>query len=520
MENRNLKKIAPVKVYLVGAGPGDPGLITIRGMNLLRRAEVVIYDYLANERLLRNAPADAELIYVGKKGGQIHPVPQEEINQILVDKARAGRIVVRLKGGDPFIFGRGGEEIEGLVKAGIQFEVVPGVTSAAAAATYAGIPITHRQFTSSVVFITGHEDPTKTKSDIDWDKLASGAGTIVIYMGIKNLSSIIGNLIRHGRSPQTPVAVVRWASTARQRTVVGTLENIDDLVQAAGLRPPAIVVIGEVVALRETLNWFEKRPLFGKRVLITRTREQASELVVGLEELGAECREYAAINIEAYGSPADIERELGRLADYDYLLFTSTNAVRFFFQQLFARGLDSRALGRAQIGVVGRATAEALAAYGLRPDIVPDEFTGEELAASLLRQGVQGSKVLIPRALKAREELPGKLAAAGAAVTVLPIYRNVAPAGRNDALRSEFAEKNIDLVTFTSSSTVSNFFKMLGAESPAALKSLLNGVLVAAIGPITAKTAEEGGLTVQIQPAVHTIPELIKSIEAHFAAKA
>jgi len=271
------------KVYLVGAGPGDPGLITVRGKYLLERAQVVVYDYLASPKLLKHVPKDAELIYAGKKGGAKHTHSQEEINAMLVNWAQTGKTVVRLKGGDPFIFGRGGEEVEVLSQEGVDFEVVPGVTSATAAATYAGIPITHREYTASVSFITGHEDPTKPGSNIDWAKLATGAGTLVIYMGIKNLPVIVENLLTHGRAPKTPVAVVRWASTPKQRSVVGTLETITDIVRESGIKPPALIIVGDVVKLRKTIDWFEKRPLFGKRIVVTRTREQASELMAGLE---------------------------------------------------------------------------------------------------------------------------------------------------------------------------------------------------------------------------------------------
>jgi uroporphyrinogen III methyltransferase/synthase len=504
------------KVYLVGAGPGDPGLITLRGKYLLERAQVVVYDHLANKKLLKYVPENAELIYAGKRGGVKHTFTQPQISQMLVDKALAGYKIVRLKGGDPFIFGRGGEEIEELVKYNIPFEVVPGVTSATAAATYAGIPITHREYTSSVAFITGHEDPTKPNSNIAWDKLATGAGTIVIYMGIKNLPIITANLIKYGRDPKTPVAVVRWASTPEQRSVVGTLETISDIVRAADIRPPSLIVIGEVVTLRDKIDWFEKRPLFGKRVLITRTREQASELVSLLEEAGANCLEFATISIGPPDSHTAIDQALSALGRYDWLLFTSLNAVKFFFTRLFAKNMDSRDLRGVKIGVVGKATAEALTAYGLRTDLVPEKFTGEGLAASMLASGVQAKKILIPRAQEAREILVERLKAGGAEVTVAPVYKNMRPANQQSALRQEFEEKNIDLVTFTSSSTVTNFLEMLDPANQEELDRLLAGVLIVAIGPITADTARKRGLTVHIQPEKYTIPEMVKSIVLYF----
>ena len=414
-------------VYLVGAGPGDPGLITVRGKQLLERAEVIIYDYLASKKLLKYVPRDAEFIYAGKRGGGKHTHTQEEINQMLVDRALSGRMVVRLKGGDPFIFGRGGEEIEEIVKAGIPFEVVPGVTSATAAATYAGIPITHREYTSTVAFVTGHEDPTKKDSNIAWDKLATGVGTIVVYMGIKNLESITQKVIKYGRDPQTPVAVVRWASTSEQRTVVGNLGNIAEVVRKNNIKPPSLVIIGEVVNLRDTINWYEKRPLFSKKVVVTRTRDQASELVNLLENYGAECIEYPTISLEKVDTYEILDRALAEIDSYHWVLFTSINAVDYFFNRLFEQGKDVRDLKGPKIAAVGRVTAEALAGRGIKADLLPDEFTGDGLAETLISEGVTGLQILIPRALKAREILPERLSDAGAEVTVAPVYQNVLP---------------------------------------------------------------------------------------------
>ncbi|HHK60750.1 MAG TPA: uroporphyrinogen-III C-methyltransferase, partial [Desulfobacterales bacterium] len=340
------------KVYLVGAGPGDPDLITVKGRRFLEKADVVVYDYLASPKLLRYAPAEAEQVYVGKKGHGLHAKTQDEINQLLVERARAGKRVVRLKGGDPFIFGRGGEEIEELVAAGIPFEVVPGVTSATAAATYAGVPITHRRYTSSVAFVTGHEDPTKPGSNVDWRKIATGVGTLVFYMGIKNLPHITRKLIDNGRDPATPVVVVRWASTPDQRSVEGTLADIAEVVRKHDIRPPALVVVGEVVRLRRLINWFEKRPLFGKTVMVTRTREQASELVAGLEEAGAACIEWPTIAIGPPDSWEPLDQALAGLHAFDWILFTSINAIRCFFGRLRDKGLDSRILAGCRVGVV------------------------------------------------------------------------------------------------------------------------------------------------------------------------
>lgn len=522
--NNAAKQSSTPMVYLVGAGPGDPGLITIRGKQLLEQADVLIYDYLASKKLLKYVPKEAKFIYAGKKGGAKHTHTQEEINQMLVDWARAGKKVVRLKGGDPFIFGRGGEEIEELAKAGIPFEIVPGVTSATAAATYAGIPITHRDYTSTVAFVTGHEDPTKPNSNIAWDKLATGAGTIVVYMGIKNLQSITEKVIKYGRDPKTPVAVVRWASTPEQRTVVGTLENIAEVVKNNNIKPPSLVVIGDVVKLRETIDWFEKRPLFRKRVVVTRTRQQASELINLLENNGAECLEYPTISLEPVDSYEIADRALAEIETYHWLVFTSINAVNYFLKRLFELGMDVRSLKGPQIAAVGRVTAEALASRGIKADLLPQEFTGDGLAATLIEAGVKDGRVLIPRAMKARETLPGSLTAAGAEVTIAPVYQNVLPASGagaqlKDDLNKALREKSIDMVTFTSSSTVKNFVTLLDIKEPDELRSLLSGVAVAAIGPITAKTAEQFGLHVDVQPAEYTIPGLVESIVEHFSSQ-
>ncbi|MGA7279951.1 MAG: uroporphyrinogen-III C-methyltransferase [Desulfocapsaceae bacterium] len=500
------------KVYLVGAGPGDPGLITMRGRYLLEKAEVIVYDYLASKRLLKYVPADAQFVYAGKRGGVKHTHTQEEINQMLVDFALQGKTVIRLKGGDPFIFGRGGEEVETLAAHGIDFEVVPGVTSATAAATYAGIPITHRGYTASVAFITGHEDPTKSDSNIDWAKIATGIGTIVIYMGIKNLPTIVKNLMDHGRAPQTPVAVVRWASTPEQKSVVGTLADIADIVQREAIKPPALIIIGEVVNLRSSIDWFEKRALFGKRIIVTRTRDQASELVAGLEEHGASCYECSTISIEPVEDYQILDEALEMIDEYHWILFTSLNGVIYFFKRLYDKGLDARDLKGPDIGVVGKSTADLLLKYGVNADLIPPVFTGEGLAESLLDQGVEGRSVLIPRAVEGREILPETLRGAGAQVTIAPLYKNIAPGGRRDELRAELESGGVDMVTFTSSSTVRNFLTMVDAENQEELERLMAGVKIAAIGPITAKTVTDSGLKVSVQPATHTIEAMIAEI--------
>ena len=506
------KDVKPGKVYLVGAGPGDPRLITVRGRQLLERAEVVVYDYLASKKLLKHVPPTAELIYVGKKGNVQHTHSQQDINQILVDYSKAGKMVVRLKGGDPFIFGRGGEEIQEIHAEGIPFEVVPGVTSATAAATYAGIPITHRDFTASVAFVTGHEDPTKDKSNIDWSKLATGTGTLVVYMGIKNLPTIVENLIKHGRPPETPVAVVRWASTPEQQSVVGTLETIADVVADAELKAPALIIVGGVVGLRETIDWFEKRPLFGKKIIVTRTREQMSELVVELEEHGANCIECATINISPLEETKELDSALEMLDEYHWIIFTSLNGVKYFFERLYAKGMDARDLRGPEIAVVGKSTADLLHTYGVNADLIPPVFTGEGLAESLLDQGIEGRSILIPRALKAREMMPETLRGAGAQVTVAPVYINTPLQENKEEMRAELTSGSVDMVTFTSSSTVTNFLAMLEPESPEELLELFAGVKVAAIGPITAKTVTDSGLQVDVQPEQYTIAGMSEAI--------
>jgi uroporphyrinogen III methyltransferase/synthase len=388
------------KVYLVGAGPGDPELITAKGLRCIAEADVLIYDYLAAKALLHHARNDCERIYVGKKGGD-HTLSQDGINRLIADKARDGKIVTRLKGGDPFIFGRGGEEAEILEQAGIAFEIVPGVTSAIAAPAYAGIPLTHRQYTSTVAFITGHEDPTKNESNIDWQALATGIGTLVFLMGVKNLPNIVEQLHKHGRASHTPVALVRWGTTTRQQTVTGTLENIVQRANEAGLKAPAIIVVGEVVGLRDTLQWFEKRPLLGKRIVVTRARAQASDLVQRLSLLGAECIECPTIEVVAPDSWQALDRALEKLSTYQWLVFTSVNGVQFFFDRLFKNGLDTRALGHLKTAAIGPVTAQRMRSLGLNTDIMPESYRAESVVEAFSKQAIKGAKVLLPRARSA-----------------------------------------------------------------------------------------------------------------------
>ena len=499
------------RVYLVGAGPGDPGLLTLKGKELLERAEVVIYDYLANEEFLQFAPPEAERIYVGKKGGD-HTMGQEEINRLLVEKGRA-HVVVRLKGGDPFVFGRGGEEAQELVAAGIPFEVVPGVTAAIAVPAYAGIPLSHRDYAASMAFITGHEREDKTDSKIAWDRLATGVGTLVFFMGVKNLPEICQSLITHGRPAETPVAVIRWGTTPEQQTVIGTLQNIAEKVAQANLKPPAITVVGEVVRLREELNWFEARPLFGRRIVVTRAREQASEFKSILTDLGAHCLEFPTIAIEPPPSWEPLDTAIAHLASYDWVIFTSVNGVRCFMERLRLAGRDVRGLHGVRLAAIGPKTAEALEHVGICPDLVPGEYRAEAILEGLSGGEIKGKRFLLPRAMVARDVLPETLRQWGAEIDVVPAYKTVLPRERSAAMLERLRSGEIDCLTFTSSSTVSNFFSLFEAET---LLPLLQRVCIACIGPVTAKTAEEHGLRVEIMPSQYTIAGLAQAISDHF----
>jgi uroporphyrinogen III methyltransferase/synthase len=500
------------KVYLVGAGPGDPQLISLRGLELIRRAEVVIYDYLANPQLLKATSPQAELIYVGKQAGR-HTLSQQQITQLIVDKAKAGKLVVRLKGGDPFIFGRGGEEAEALADEGIAFEIVPGITSGVAVPAFAGIPLTHRDYTSSVAFFTGHEGEDKSSSAIHWDKIATGVGTLVFLMGVGNLEYIVSQLMKYGREPQTPVALIRWGSTPEQQTLVGTLENIAAKAKRQRLTPPAIIVVGEVVGLRNKLNWFEHKPLFGKGVVVTRSRTQASQLSAQLAELGARVFEFPAIQVEPADSYRQLDAALENLSGYDWLIFTSVNGVEYFLKRLRENGGDIRELKGIKLCAIGPATARVLEELELRIDYVPAEYRAEAIIAGLRQRGIKGQRVLIPRAESAREILPEELAGLGAEVEVVPAYKTVRASGNAEELRQLFKEKRVQLVTFTSSSTVNNFVELLGKDD---LSSLMGGVVIASIGPITAKTAEKHGLISQIVPREYTIPALVEAIGEWF----
>ena len=503
------------KAYLVGAGPGDPGLITVKGLECIERADVLIYDFLASPIFLKHAPENAEIIYVGKKGGD-HTLSQEKINSLIVEKAKSGLTVTRLKGGDPFIFGRGGEEAEVLINAEIPFEIVPGVTSAIAAPAYAGIPLTHRKFTSTLAFVTGHEDPLKEESSIDWTALAKGIGTIVFLMGVKNLPYITNRLISHGMDPDTPVALIRWGTTPRQTTVTGKLDTISERAKNAGFKPPAVIVVGHVVKLRERMKWFENRPLMGRSIVVTRAREQASELVKRLSDLGAECLECPTIKVAPPDDLKPLDKAIENLSTYDWLIFTSVNGVNFFFNRLFVNNKDVRALSNVHTAVIGPATAKRLFDFGLQSDIVPESYRAESIIKAFAGKDINGKKMLLPRAKEARPILPLELTRMGAVVDEVTAYCTRAVQDNADLMLTRLKEKTIDLITFTSSSTVKNFHALLPPED---LESLMQGVTVASIGPITGDTARDLGFDVHIIAESFTIPGLCQAIRQHYSTK-
>ncbi len=498
-------------VYLVGAGPGDPGLITVKGRDCLWLADAVVYDYLSNPCLLEQAPADAERIYVGKRKG-MHHYPQEKITALLLDLARAGKVVVRLKGGDPFVFGRGGEEAQALASAGIRFEIVPGVTSAVAAAAYAGIPMTHRDFTTTLGLVTGHEDPAKKMSSLNWEKLSTAVGTLVFYMGMANLETICEQLIAHGRSPETPVATIRWATTPKQETLTGTLATIVEQVRSADFKPPALIFVGEVVALRESLRWFDNRPLFGKRVLVTRTAAQSGSFGAQLEAVGAEAICCPVIEIIPPPSYAELDVAIGRLPETDYLVLTSANAVDAFFARLKAGNKDVRALYGTIVAVVGPKTADALQRYGLQADLVAADFRAEGVIAELLQHGVADKRILYPHAELARDIITRELTAAGGRVDAPVAYSSRLP-GNGETLRALLKKGELDAVTFTASSTVDNFIALLGED----VTELIGTTPLFSIGPLTSATMIRHNLKVAAESTPSTLDALVDSLSNYFS---
>ncbi|MGG4033403.1 uroporphyrinogen-III C-methyltransferase [Paenibacillus cisolokensis] len=501
-------------VYLVGAGPGDPKLITVRGMECLASSDVVVYDRLASPLLLRYVKPNTEKIYVGKLPDR-HTMKQEEINQLLVDLALQGKRVTRLKGGDPTIFGRVGEEAGLLRQHGIEFEIVPGITSAIAVPAYAGIPVTHREIASSLSIITGHESPEKLDKSIHWDKVTNATGTLIFLMGVAKIGYIAEQLIRHGKSPDTPVALVRWGTMVEQETLVGTLETIEEQVKRANFQPPAVIVVGEVVRQRESLQWFERKPLFGTRILVTRAREQASGLVKQIEELGGEPVEFPVIETRAPSGPAareSIKAALEAAETYRWLIFTSVNGVNYFFRHLQTYGIDIRRFHAARIAAVGPKTAEALAERGLRVEALPQTYQAEGLIELLADELKPGERALLPRGNLARDVLLRELTSRGIDAVGIDVYETAIAEDQDELALWLLKEKAVHIVTFTSSSTVTNLLEVLrrqGVEKPA---ELLAGAEIACIGPLTARTAEEAGLKVTIQPEEATIASLIDAI--------
>ena len=493
--NSKIESILPV--MLVGAGPGDPDLITLKGLECIRRADVILYDNLAPSALLSHARADCERMYVGKKRTE-HALTQEQINSLLIEHARAGRRVVRLKGGDPFLFGRGGEEAEALAAAGIPFQVIPGVSSAMGAAAYAGVPLTHREHTSAVTFVSGHE-----VEKIDWSRVGASE-TLVIFMGLVSFGEIARRLIAAGRAPETPAVAIRWATRPDQRVVSGTLNDLAGSMSQVALKPPALIIVGEVVRLREKLDWFEQLPLFGQTIVITRARDQAGALGARLTALGAQVVEIPTIEIQPPADWKPLDTAIARLESFDWLIFTSANGVRSFAERLDRSPRDLRGL-RARICAIGPATAAAVAALHLKVDLMPAEYVAESVVAAFEKIPLEGARVLLPRAAVARDLIPKELEKLGARVQVVEAYRTVKPENVSwpESLHP-------DWVVFTSSSTVENFHALFGSE-------ILNSVRVASIGPVTSAAARRLGVQVVVEPEEHTIPGLVRAIVSEAA---
>ena len=502
-------------VYLVGAGPGDPGLLTLRGGELLVTCDAIVYDALANPALLALASVSkrdvpVELHDVGKRGGATDSARQDEINALLVQLASEGKRVVRLKGGDPFVFGRGSEEAQALASAGVRFEIVPGVTAGIAAPSYAGIPVTHRGVATSVTFVTGHEDPAKDATTVDWSALARAGGTIVLYMGVKTLPRTAAALISGGMSPDTPSAAVEWGTYPRQRTVMATLSTLSDVMHREGLSAPVITIIGPVVSLRDEIAWFDRRPLFGKRIVVTRARTQSASLSERLSACGADVIEMPATRVER-ADAGPLRDALSRIADYSWAIFTSQNAVHVFWDALRADGRDARALANVKIAAVGPATASALLDCGLAVDVAPDRFVAEALLDELrLRRDVRGARVLYVAAEGARETLQEGLEELGATVDHIVAYRSVPDGSGAAELRRRLLDDGADLVTFTSASSVNAFVAAVGDDAA-------RRVPAASIGPITSDAARAAGLEIVVEASESTMAGLVDAIAAHYS---
>ena len=496
-------------VYLVGAGPGDASLLTLRGAELLGRADLVVYDALVNADLLRLAPRTAEILFAGKRAGT-HAIPQEDLNQLLVNKAQEGKTVVRLKGGDPYVFGRGGEEAESLANASVSFEVVPGISSMVAGPNYAGIPLTHRDHCSSFTVITGHEDPEKESSSLDYAQLAKQPGTKVILMGVERIRQIAESLIANGMDAVTPVAMVSWGTTGRQQSIAGTLGTIAELVAKHKIAAPAVTIIGGVVNLRHKLNWFEHRPLFGKRVVVTRTREQASELSRQFQELGADVLEIATIKIEPPDEKQPLVEALQGIGGYDWVVFTSPNGAQAFFDCFFKAFEDVRALGNLRFAAVGPATAAKLKELRLRVDAMPDQYLAKKVADAIAKhESVENLRILLARAQVANTELTTTLEERGAIVDDVAFYKTVPETEDGSGSMARLMKEGADWITFTSSSTVENFHARV--DLPKLLKQF-PGLRTASIGPETSKALGSLGLTPAVEAKPHTLTGLVQAI--------
>lgn len=501
------------KVWLVGAGPGDPGLITVKGLRCIADADVIVYDYLANPSLLAHAKPGVEEIYVGKIAGN-HAMKQGDIDLLLCNKALEGKNVCRLKGGDPYVFGRGGEEALCCYEHGVPFEVVPGVTSAVAVPAYAGIPVTHRSATSSLRIITGHEDPTKSESNLDWNEIAATKATLVFLMGIRNIGQIAGSLVACGRDPETPVAVITKGTLPTQRSVSGTLADIAERVQESGIKPPGLIVVGEVVAFRDRLNWFEQSPLFGRTIAVTRARAQASGLVAELEALGAEVISAPSIRIESLAASEPMREAIRGLSKVDWIVLTSVNGVDAFLESLALENLDLRTLAKVRIAAIGPATADRLREKGLNPDLLPEKFVAEALLEALVQtEPIKGQTFLLPRADMARIDLVDGLRARGGEVIEVDAYRTLSEDGLPGDLADRIEQDEVDLVTFTSSSTVRNFVDAIPLERRVAV---IRHIRAASIGPITSKTLDEYGIRIEVLAAESTIPSLTEAVVNYF----
>ncbi|MDO5043995.1 MAG: uroporphyrinogen-III C-methyltransferase [Coriobacteriia bacterium] len=511
------------KVYLVGSGPGDPGLLSVKAKELLQNADILVYDFLVSSQILDLVREDAELVYVGKKGFSKH-ISQEEINEILLELAKENpeAIIVRLKGGDPYVFGRGSEEGLVLAKAGIPFELVPGITSGMAALAYAGIPATHRNISSSVAFITGHEDPSKEMSSINWEHLAQGVDTLVFYMGVKNIELIARNLLKYGRSPDEPVALVRWGTNPQQETLVSDLEHVAQEVQEKGFSAPSVICVGKVVNLRDDLNFFESKPLHHKTIVVTRARSQASSMTRELCKLGAHVIEFPTIKIEFNDIAQELLDFISHRDEYSWLVLTSVNGVEALFQSLLVNGYDARVLSGIKVASIGSATAQALMDYGIVPDLIPEEYRAESLVESLEEHNVaQGGKVLLVRASEARSLLIDELEKLGASTHVIDAYETVIDESvKLDELAEKLKANEIDLISFTASSTVKNFMYLLEKKfTKEEVKEVLAKPCLASIGPITSDTLRRYGFEPGLEAKEFTIPQLISQIEDYYQNK-